>query len=46
MVLNAESSKPEETQLIQDPTFVRDTVWHHPIEGADAIGADDQKAIP
>jgi hypothetical protein len=45
VVFNAESPKPEEAQLVEDPTLVRDAVGHDPIEGADPVCADDEQSI-
>jgi hypothetical protein len=44
-MLDSQRPKPKQTELIQDPPFVGDAVGHDPVEGADAIGANNQKSV-
>ncbi len=45
MVRLAEQIEPESGNLGQHPPFVRDAGGQYPVEGADAVRADQQKAI-
>jgi hypothetical protein len=45
MVLDTQSLEPKKAQLVEYPSLVGDSIGHHPVEGADAIGAYDQEAI-
>ena len=45
MIALAQQPKPEQAQLGEDLSLVRDAVGQDPVEGADSIGADDQQGL-
>ncbi len=46
VMLYSKNFKPEQTELRQNLSFVRNAVWHHPVKSTDAIGTHDSSLSP